>query len=174
MNGYLDEYDALIIEDFDLAYVWISVIYTVRFLFIAIGNHIAPIIEKKIKAKNTIFTLALIASLFLLAFSIVWNQWAIAVLGLYCMIMAVAEVIQINIIQSAISEEGRATVMSMYSVGQNIVMIIFSLIYALLSGIFSLKIVYIILSIYCIIGTILLYFIKISIKQTAKKEQKYE
>ena len=156
---YSDEYDALIIDDFQLGYIWISVIYTVRLLFVAIGNHIAPKIEKKYTSKNKTFILAIIASLLLFTFSMLWNQYAILVLGIGCMIMTIADVLQINLIQREIKEEGRATVMSIYSIGQNTVMIIFCLIYALLSGFYTLKTVYVIISIYCIAGAVLLYFI---------------
>ena len=168
---YLDEYDALIIDDFKLGYIWISVIFTVRFICIAIGNYIAPKIEEKFKSENKSFILAIIASLFLLVFSMMWNQYAILILGIGCMIMTVADVMQINIIQKEINEEGRATVMSIYSIGQNITMIIFCLIYALLSDIYSLKMVYIIISIYCIIGAMLLYFIKLIAKIDRQKHQ---
>ena len=159
MMDYLDEYDALIIDDFQLGYIWISVIYTVRFLFVALGNHIAPKIEEKFISKNKTFILAIISSLFLFTFSMIWNQYAILVLGIGCMLMTIVEVLQINTIQREIKEEGRATVMSIYSIGQNVVMIIFSLLYALLSGFYSLKMVYIIISVYCVIGAVLMYFI---------------
>jgi len=159
MMDYLDEYDALIIDDFQLGYIWISVIYTVRFLFVALGNHIAPKVEEKFTSKNKTFILAIISSLFLFTFSMIWNQYAILVLGIGCMLMTIVEVLQINTIQREIKEEGRATVMSIYSIGQNVVMIIFSLLYALLSGFYSLKMVYIIISVYCVIGAALMYFI---------------
>ena len=162
---YLDEYDALIIDDFKLKYIWISVIFTVRFIFVAIGNRIAPKIDEKFKSKNKGFILAIMASLFLLLFSIIWNQYVILILGIGCMIMTIADVLQINIIQGEIKEEGRVTVMSIYSMAQNAVMIIFSLAYALLSTLYSLKMVYIIISIYCIIGTVLIYFVNVMIRK---------
>ena len=159
--GYLDEYDALIIDNFDLknTYIWISVIFAVRFLFIAIGNILAPVIEKKKKSKNIAFILGFASSIFLLLFSMIWNKYGILILGIYCMIMTVVDVIQINIMQKEIKEEGRATIMSVYGVCQNIAMIIFSLIYALMFSIWSLKTVYIIISIYCIVGTIMIYIL---------------
>jgi MFS family permease len=151
-TDYLDEFEAMIIDDFKLGYIWVSIILTVRFIFVAIGNHIAARIEKKFKSKNNTFVLAITASVFLLVFSMIWNQYAIPALGIGCMIMTIAEVIQINVIQSEIQEEGRTTVMSIYSIGQNVVMIAFSLTYALLAGIFSLQTVYIIISAYCAAG----------------------
>jgi len=161
---YVEEYDALIIDDFQLGYIWISVIFTVRFLFVALGNHIAPKIDEKFTSKNKTFILAIVSSVFLLIFSMLWNQYAILVLGIGAMIMAIAEVLQINTIQIEIKEEGRATVMSIYSMSQNVMMIVFSLIYALLSGFYNLKTVYIIISIYCIIGAILIYFVHYKLK----------
>ena len=162
---YLDEYDALIIDDLKLGYIWISVIFTVRFAFVAVGNHIAPKIDEKFNSNNKGFILAIISSLFLLIFSMIWNQYAIPVLGIGCMIMTIADVIQINIIQREIKEEGRATVMSIYSMAQNAVMIIFSLTYFMLSNIYSLKTVYIVLSVYCVIGAVLMYFVNLTAKK---------
>ena len=165
ITDYLDEYDALIIDNFELGYIWISVIFTVRFVFIALGNRIAPKLEKKFKSKSKGFILAIMASLFLLIFSVIWNQYAIPALGIGCMIMTIADVIQINIIQGEIKEEGRATVMSIYSMAQNGVMILFSLTYALLSSIYNLKMVYILISIYCLAGAILMYFINLKTRR---------
>jgi len=165
--AYLDEYDALIIDDFGQAYIWISVIFTVRYLFIALGNHLAPAVERKISAKSKTFIFTVAASLFLLAFSLVWNRYAIPLLGIYGMIMNIAELTQKNMIQGEISEEGRATVMSLYGIGQNIAMIAFSLIYAFLSGVFSLKTVYAIIAVYCIAGTIVLYLISLAARKGA-------
>jgi hypothetical protein len=62
-------------------------------------------------------------------------------------------------LQNEIKEEGRATVMSFYSIGQNIAMICFSLIYALLAGIFTLQQVYIIISVYGIVGGVVFYLL---------------
>ncbi|MCL2514145.1 MAG: MFS transporter, partial [Oscillospiraceae bacterium] len=97
--SFSDEYDSLIINDFRLAYIWISVIYGARFTFIALGNHFAGAIKEKIKSKNNLFILSFAASLFLLLFSVIWNKYGIIALGLGCMIMTAAEVIQINFIQ---------------------------------------------------------------------------
>ncbi len=36
MRDYLDEYDALIIDDFRAGRIWISVILTIRFAFVPI------------------------------------------------------------------------------------------------------------------------------------------
>jgi len=60
-------------------------------------------------------------------------------------------------LQNEIKEEGRATVMSFYGIGQNVVMICFSLVYALLAGIFTLQQVYMIISVYGIAGGLVFY-----------------
>jgi MFS family permease len=72
----------------------------------------------------------------------------------------------VNTLQNAITEEGRATVTSIYSVGQNVAMIGFSLVYALLAGLFSLQQVYIIIAAYGIVGGLgfCLLFVRISRK----------
>ena len=170
ITDYLDEYDALIIDDFGLEYIWISVIFTVRFVFIAIGNRIAPKIEAKFKTKSKALILAIAASFFLLVFSILWNRYAILALGIGCMIMTIADIIQINIIQGEIKEEGRATVMSIYSIGQNAVMILFSLTYAFLSSKYNLKTVYMAISIYCMAGALIMYFINLAVKKLKEND----
>ena len=167
---YLDEYDALIIDDFQLGYLWISAIFVVRFIFVAIGNRIAHKIEEKFKTKDKGFILAIIASLLLLIFSVMWNQYAIPALGVACMIMAIVDVIQINIIQGEVKEEGRTTVMSIYSMVQNAAMIVFSLTYALLSSVYGLKMVYVIISIYCMTGAALIYFVNAKVKKYQAKK----
>ena len=60
IQDYIEEFDALIIDDFQLGYIWISVIYTVRFVFVASGNHIAPKIAEKVTFKNKTFVLAIV------------------------------------------------------------------------------------------------------------------
>ena len=93
----------------------------------------------------------------LAVFAVVWNQYAVLVFGIASMVMAITEILLVNILQQEIQEEGRATVMSFYSVGQNIVMIGFSLIYALLAGLFTLQQVYMIIAVYGIIGGLVFY-----------------
>ena len=154
LGDYLDEFDALIINDFQLDYIWVSVILIVRFIFVALGNLIAPKIQKKVSSFKRIILLSVMACVLLTLFAAIWNRYAIAILGISCMFMAITEVFLVNTIQNVINEEGRATVMSFYSVGQNIAMICFSLIYALLSGIFTLQQTYIIISVYGIFGSI--------------------
>jgi MFS family permease len=165
VTGYLDEYDALIIDDFKMGYIWVSVILAVRFIFIALGNHIAAKVEEKLQSKNAAFILAIGASLFLFAFAALWNHYAIPLMGIACLIMTIAEVIQIDTIQREINEEGRSTVMSFYSIGVNTVMILFSLIYALLAGIYSLQMVYVFISIYCVLGAVLMFFVNLAAKK---------
>jgi len=166
LGNYLDEFDALIINDFQISKIWVSAILTVRFVFVALGDILAPIVQKKISSIKQIFLLNGLACIFLTIFAVIWNQFVILIFGLSFMIMAITEILLVNTLQNEIKEEGRATVMSFYGVGQNLAMICFSLVYALLAGIFSLQLVYIIISIYGIAGGLIFYLL-FKIKQFA-------
>jgi len=159
LGGYLDEFDALIINDFQLSNIWVSAILTVRFVFIALGDLLAPMVQKKISSIKQIFLLNGLACTFLTIFAVIWNQYVILIFGLSFMIMAITEILLVNALQNEIKEEGRATVMSFYSVGQNVAMICFSLVYALLAGIFTLQQVYVIISVYGIVGGCCFYLL---------------
>ena len=159
LGSYLDEFDALIINDFALSKIWVSVILTVRFVFIALGDILAPVVQKKISSIKKLFLYNGLACIFLAAFAAIWNQYAILFFGLSFMIMAITEILLVNALQNEIKEEGRATVMSFYSVGQNAAMVCFSLVYALLAGIFTLQQVYLIISVYGVIGGLGFYLL---------------
>jgi len=164
LGSYLDEFDALIINDFQISRIWVSVILTVRFTFVALGDILAPMAQKKISSIGQIFLLNGLACVFLTVFAAIWNQYVILIFGLSCMIMTIAGILLVNALQREIKEEGRATVMSFYGNGQNLAMICFSLIYALLAGIFTLQQVYIIISVYGIIGGLSFYLLFKAIK----------
>jgi len=151
-GNYIDEFDALIINDFGLNHIWITVIFVVRFVFAALGDLIAPIVQKKVSSIKHIFLLSGLAFVFLATFAAIWNQFALPIFGVSVMILTIAEILLMNSLQNEIKEEGRATVTSFISVGQNLVMICFSLIFALLAGIFALQQVYIIIAVYGIAG----------------------
>ncbi len=168
VTSYLDEFDALIIDDFKLGYVWVSVILTVRFVSVATGDRIASASGNRLKSGNMGFALAVLGGLSLLAFSLAWNPYAVLALGVGCMVMAIVEVVQVDVIQSEIKEEGRTTVMSLYSIAQNAVMIVFSLVYALLSGVFSLRMVYVIISIWAVAGAVVVFFWSVLLKSKTK------
>ena len=68
------------------------------------------------------------------------------------MILAIVEILLVNVLQNEIKEEGRATVMSFYSVGQNVGMICFALVFAGLAGLVSLQWVYFIVAGYGVFG----------------------
>jgi len=157
LGSYLDEFDALIISDFELSHIWVSVIFVVRFSSIALGDVLAPIVQKKVSSVKQIILLGVFACVFLTIFAAVWDQFAVPIFGLAIMIMAIAEILLMNALQSEIKEEGRATVTSFISVGQNLAMICFSLIYALLAGIFALQQVYIIIAIYGVVSGLCFY-----------------
>jgi len=157
LGGYLDEFDALIINDFGLSNIWVSVILSIRFAFIALGDILAPIAQKKISSIKQIFGFNVLSCALLLIFAAIWNQYAILIFGLAFMVMAIVEILLVNALQNEIKKEGRATVMSFYGIGQNIAMICFSLIFALLAGIFTLQQVYISISIFGILGGLSFY-----------------
>lgn len=159
LGSYLDEFDALIINDFQLSEIWVSAILTIRFIFVATGGILAPMVQKKISSIRQIFLLSGLACSLLLIFAIIWNQYVIVIFGLSFMIIAITEILLVNALQGEIKEEGRSTVMSFYSFGQNIAMICLSLVYALLAGIFTLQQVYIIISSYGIVGGLSFYLL---------------
>ncbi|MCL2425812.1 MAG: MFS transporter [Oscillospiraceae bacterium] len=168
LGNYLDEFDAIIISDFELSHIWVSIIFVVRFAFVALGDILAPIVQKKVSSIKQLFLMGGFACVFLAAFAAIWNQFAIPVFGLSVMIMTIAQILLVNILQNEIREEGRATVTSFYSIGQNLVMICFSLIYALLAGIFTLQQIYIFISIYGILGG-LSFFLLFKVKSIQTK-----
>lgn len=152
IGTYLDEFDALIINDLKLDNIWVSILLGVRFVFVALGDILATTIQKKISSIKQLFLVNILANLCLLSFAVMWNQYAFLLFGISFMIMASSEILLVDILQNEIKEEGRATVISFYGAGQNIVMICFSLLYALLAEIFTLQQIYIIISIYGIVG----------------------
>jgi len=164
IGSYLDEFDALIINDFELGHIWVSVIMTVRFVFIALGDILAPKVQKWISSTSQIFLLTGMSFAFLIIFALMWNRYAILIFGLAFMVKAVTEILLVSVLQDEIKEEGRATVMSFYSIGQNLAMICFTLVYALLAGIFTLQQVYIIISVYGIVGVCCFYLMSKMIK----------
>ena len=152
LGSYLDEFDALIINDWERSNIWVSAILTIRFVFVALGDILAPLVQKKISSMKQLFLLGGLACMLLLSFSLLWNQYALLLFGLSFLVMTVTEILLVNTLQNEIKEEGRATTMSFYGIGQNVAMICFSVIYALLAGIFTLQQVYLILAIYGIVG----------------------
>lgn len=159
LGNYLDEFDALIINDLGLGNIWVSAILTVRFAFVALGDILAPMVQKKVSSIKQIFLLNGLGCALLAIFAAVWNRYAILIFGISFMVMAIAEILLVNALQNEIKEEGRATVMSFYSIGQNAAMICFTLVYALLAGIFTLQQVYLMLSIYGIVGGLGFYLL---------------
>jgi len=159
LGSYLDEFDALIINDFGLSHIWVSVILTVRFAFIALGDILAPIVQKKISSVRQIFLLNTLACALLTVFALIWNQFAIPIFGLAFLFTAITEILLVNALQNEIKEEGRATVMSFYAIGQNLAMICFTLVYALLADLFTLQQVYLIIAVYGVIGSVGFYLL---------------
>jgi len=168
IGSYLDEFDALIANDWNISELWVSGILVVRYAFVALGDILAPMVEKRISSVRQIFLLNGLACIMLTIFAVIWNWYAILLFGVSFMLMAITQILLVNALQNEIKEEGRATVMSFYSVGQNIAMICFTLVFALLAGIFTLQQVYIIISIYGIAGGLIfcLLFMKIKPKRS--------
>ena len=158
LAGFLDEFDALIINDFQLSYVWVSVILTVRFVFVAIGDLLAPMVEKRISSVRSIFFINILACVFLALFAAIWDIYAILVFGFSFMIMTICEILLVGALQNKIKEEGRATVMSFYGVGLDMLMICFSLIYAFLAGFMPLQHVYMVIAVYGLLGGVVFCF----------------
>jgi len=167
LGSYLDEFDAFIVNDFQLNNTWVSVILTVRFVFVAIGDLLAPYVQKRISSVRQVFLITGFAFVLLLSFALIWSQFALLIFGVAFMVTAIAEILLVNTLQNEIQEEGRATVMSFCSIGQNLVMVCFSLIYALLAGFFTLQQVYLIISIYGIVGGIAFFLLSKIIKNRA-------
>jgi len=78
----------------------------------------AAIVQEKISSIKQIFLLNGLACTFLTIFAVIWNQYVIVIFGLSFMIMAITEILLVNALQNEIKEEGRATVMSFYGIGQ--------------------------------------------------------
>ena len=159
LGSYLDEFDALIINDFQLSHIWVSVILTVRFVFIALGDLLAPVVQKRISSLKQLFLVNALACSLLILFAVLWQPYAIFMFGFCFMLMTVTEVLLMNALQNSIKEEGRATVISFYGIGHNMVMVGFSLVYALLSGLFRLQTVYLIIAVYGLVGGLGFYLL---------------
>lgn len=159
LGSYLDEFDALIINDFGLDLIWVSILLTIRTVFVAMGDLLAPKVQTRINSISKIALSGGFGFILLLVFSFIWNQYAALIFGFSFMILAITEILLINILQSEIKEEGRATVMSFVGVGSNMAMICLSVIYGFLADIFTLQQVYIFLSVYGIVGGLGFFFV---------------
>ncbi|BBM18093.1 hypothetical protein G15_1757 [Enterococcus avium] len=100
-------------------------------------------------------------------FSALWRPYAIAVFGLAMMGMSISELLFIKSLQEAIEDEGRATVMSFYGAGQNVIMIFFSLIYGLLIKLVTIQTAYLFFSVYAMVGAAVFFLVFSLIKKTA-------
>lgn len=164
---YLDEFDALVVNDFKVDTYWVSVFLTMRFIFISIGDLLAPIIDRKWQSFKLVFLLYGLGGIFLAVFSALWRPYAIAVFGLAMMVMSISELLFIKSLQEVIEDEGRATVMSFYGAGQNVIMIFFSLIYGLLTKLVTIQTAYLLFSVYAMVGATVFFLVFSLIKKTA-------
>ena len=151
--SYLDEFDALIVNDLQVDKSWVSIFLTVRFMFISLGDLLSPIIDKQINSSKSIFILYSFGGVLLVLFSTLWNPYSVLIFGLAMMFMSISELLFIKSLQETIKDEGRATVMSFYGLGQNVVMVCFSLVYGMMARVIAIQLVYLFFSIYAILGT---------------------
>jgi len=159
LGPYLDEFDALIIADFELELFWVTIIFIIRFVFIALGDLLAPKVEKYLKSIKSIVTMAGLGCLLLGIFAVFWHPFALAIFGLPFLVLAIVNVLLINKLNQEMKEEARATVISVVSVGQNLGMIVLALAYGWLSGILDLQYTYLFIALFGIIATAVFSFI---------------
>lgn len=125
--GILDEYDQLIAKSFGLSITMIGSWSALRFLLIACGGYLAPAFHKGLRhvfrhkaPLLQISALCSIAAGALLIAGLVRSILAMALYGLYYLIMAAGEVIWEDDIQQRIEDEGRSTVHSVIALCQNL------------------------------------------------------
>jgi len=159
LGSYLEEFDALIIADFELELFWVTVIFIIRFAFMALGDLLAPKVEKYLKSMKSIITLAGFGCLLLGLFALLWHPFAMVIFGFPFLVLAIANVLLVNHLNQEMKEEARATVMSVVRVGQNFGMIILALAYGWLSGILDLQYVNLLIALFGIVTTVVFWFI---------------
>ena len=152
MGSYLEEFDAFIAIDFDRGNVWIAVVLAIRFAFVAVGDLLAPWFEKKLKSNTQIIFISLIGYAILGVFAFIWYLFALVLFGLSFMFLAIAGVLTTQKLQSEVKEEGRATIMSFVGLSQALMMILVSLVFGALAGVFTIRQVYFIFIAFGIVG----------------------
>ncbi|MCL2235020.1 MAG: MFS transporter [Defluviitaleaceae bacterium] len=165
IGPYMDEFDALIADDWEVSVLWVSGILLIRFGFVALGDILAPIVEKRIKSIRQIFLLNALGCVVLTAFAFLWQWYAVLFFGIAFMLMAITQILLVNALQKEIKEEGRATVMSFFGIGQNIAMICLSLVFAALAGIFTLQQIYIFVAVYGVLGSLVFCVLFLRVKK---------
>ncbi len=125
--GILDEYDQLIAESFGLSIALIGNWTALRFILISLGGILASTIRKGIERlfhqEDNMFQVAILCCLAagaLLTAGLVRTIGAMALYGLYYLIMAAGDVLHEDYIQKRIEAEGRSTVHSLISLSQNL------------------------------------------------------
>ena len=148
LGNYLDEFDALIIGDFGLDLFWVTVIFSIRFIFMALGDLAAPFFEKRIKSLGAMVLLAIPGCLLLVVFALFWNPLALAAFGLCFFVLSVVNVLVVSRLNHEMKEEARATVMSLLGVGQNLGMILLALAFGWLTGMVGMQQTYLMISLF--------------------------
>jgi len=159
LGGYLDEFDALIIADFELDLFWVTIIFTIRFAFMALGDLVAPKLEKRFNSLKSIVPLAGLGCLLLGVFAMLWHPFALAIFGLPFFVLSVVNVLLVSRLNHEMKEEARATVLSLLRVGQSFGMIVFALAYGWLSGLLGLQQTYLLIALFGILTTVVFMFI---------------
>jgi len=159
LGFYLDEFDALIIADFELEMFWVTVIFMIRFAFMALGDLLAPTVGKYVKSVKSVIPLAGLGCLLLGIFALLWHPFAMVIFGLPFLVLAIVNVLLVNQLNQEIKEEARATVMSVVRVGQNFGMIVLALVYGWLSGILALQYTYLLIALFGVVTTGIFLFI---------------
>jgi len=159
IGSYLDEFDAVIIADFELELFWVTGIFMIRFAFIALGDLLAPRVEKHLNQLKSIIPLAGVGCVFLGVFALLWHPFAMVIFGLPFLVLAIVNILLVNRLNQEMKEEARATVMSVVRVGQNFGMIVLALVYGWLSGILALQYTYLFIALFGVVTTGVFLFI---------------
>ncbi|MDR2834375.1 MAG: MFS transporter [Streptococcaceae bacterium] len=155
-GAYLDEFDPFIAIDFERGPMWISAILVIRFAFMALGDLLAPWFEKKMNSITPIILLTFTAYIILGVFAFIWNVFALVLFGLSFMLLAIASVLITKKLQDAIEKQGRATIMSFVGLAQSLMMIVVSLFFGGLAGVFSVQQIYLFFAAFGLIGCVVM------------------
>ena len=151
LGGYLDEFDALIIADFDLDFYWVTIIFMIRFAFMALGDLVAPKVEAKLRNLSQVIVVSAIGIVILGMFAYIWQPLGLVMFGIPFFILSIANVVLVGRLNHEIDEDARATILSILRTGQSVGMVIFALIFGWLAGVTTLQMTYKIIAIYGVV-----------------------
>jgi len=120
----IDEYDAAVAAQYMPSIMFIALWGAGRFILVAVGAELAPIINRKIKRHGDpipgIIVVSILAAAALFIFAYIRSPIAIILYALYFMAMAAMQVIIEDYIQQKIENAGRSTVHSVLSLALNL------------------------------------------------------